>query len=398
MRATERDLRKYFRKMDCNVNEVIFLHDKRTGRHKGCAYVELGKMEDVQKAVALSGEAPDFQRFPILVKASEAEKNYVAKEAVSGATAGQAPLAALQIGSPVKAGHMVGPDGKLIESQKVYVGSLSPSVTHEHLFLLFSPFGQLERVVVQMDPSTGASKGFAFLSFRDPKEANLAIQTMSGQVLAGRPMKTGWANQVSSIPGVETVTSGEFPVDASERTNLAYQVLAQLSGVPVAIAAGHVPTPIAAATAHHAASHQLVMGQSAAPALPMASGIPRVGTVAEARASLAAGNATATQGPPTMLAQPHAWAATAAAAMPTSTATPTAIVDATKVGNAESPTQNVLAILCFIILLLRGNSANVRAGRMSFPLLRAITRSRRYWQMSPNFIPRSKEALSFHNL
>jgi RNA-binding protein 39 len=339
MRATERDLRKYFRKMDCKVNEVIFLHDKRTGRHKGCAYVELGKMEDVIKAVALSGEAPDFQRFPILVKASEAEKNYVAKEAVAtsgGVAAGQA---ALQMGAPaVKQGPMVGPDGKLIESQKVYVGSLSPSVTQEHLFALFSPFGQLERVVVQMDPSTGASKGFAFLSFRDPKEANLAIQTMASQVLAGRPMKTGWANQVSSIPGVETVISGEFPEDASERTTRAYQVLAQLTtGAPVPVTiAGQVP---AASAAAQAAVQQLVMGQqSVAPAMPTAAaGIPRVGTVAEARASLAAGNA------PSMLAQPHAYAATAAAAaaaaIPTSAI---ATIDATKVGNAESPTKNVL--------------------------------------------------------
>jgi RNA-binding protein 39 len=336
MRATERDLRKYFRKMDCKVNDVIFLHDKRSGRHKGCAYVELGKMEDVIKAVALSGEAPDFQRFPILVKASEAEKNYVAKEAASGVTtASQAALAAMQTGVPVKAAPMVGPDGKLIESQKVYVGSLSPSVSQEHLFALFSPFGQLERVVVQMDPSTGVSKGFAFLSFRDPKEANLAIQTMAGQILAGRPMKTGWANQVSSIPGVETVTSGEFPADASERTTRAYQVLAQLTN--------GAPVPAAATTATQAAVQQLVMGQSqsAAPAMPAAAGIPRVGTVAEARASLAAGNATATQGPPTMLAQPQVWAATtaaAAAAMPTAAA----MVDATKVGNAESPTKNVL--------------------------------------------------------
>jgi RNA-binding protein 39 len=339
MRATERDLRKYFRKMDCKVNEVIFLHDKRTGRHKGCAYVELGKMEDVMKAVALSGEAPDFQRFPILVKASEAEKNYVAKEVATGGTASQAALTAMQVGTPVKQGPMVGPDGKLIESQKVYVGSLSPSVTQEHLFALFSPFGQLERVVVQMDPSTGASKGFAFLSFRDPKEANLAIQTMAGQVLAGRPMKTGWANQISSIPGVETVTSGEFPADASERTTRAYQVLAQLTtGAPVPVVGQAVPTATAATTAAQAAVQQLVMGQSPAPAMPTAAtGIPRVGTVAEARASLAAGNANAAQGAPTMLAQPHAWVATtaAAAAIPT-------IVDATKVGNAESPTKNVL--------------------------------------------------------
>ena len=76
-RTTERELKKYFRKQELKVNEVILLRDKRTGRHKGCAYVEMRRMEDVPKAVALSNQVPSFQRFPILVKASEAEKNYL---------------------------------------------------------------------------------------------------------------------------------------------------------------------------------------------------------------------------------------------------------------------------------------------------------------------------------
>jgi len=340
MRATERDLRKFFRSKGCKVNEVIFLNDRRTGRHKGCAYVELRKMSQVPTAVALSGEAPDFQRFPILIKASEAEKNHgtnstatIATATAAAATttaATHATLTAAQVvGKPVPSGPIVGPGGKLVEAQKVYVGSLDPNVTHEHLFALFSPLGQLEKVVVQIDSSTGTSKGFAFLSFRDPKEANLAIQTMATQVLAGRPMKTGWATHQasSSIPGVQAVTSAEFPADAAERTANAYQVLAQLtSGAPVSV----VPPAPGAMMPTSSAAHPVA-----------ATGVPRVGTVAEARATLAAASMAATAA-----VQPGQGVPTQAAVVAGSTAMPTmtvpGAVDATKVGNADHPTKNVL--------------------------------------------------------
>merc|ERR1719296_393210 len=77
MRTDEYDIRRYFKKKaKCRINEVIFLKDRRTDRHKGSAYVELAKLADVPNAVKLSGQVPDFQRFPISIKGSDAEKNY----------------------------------------------------------------------------------------------------------------------------------------------------------------------------------------------------------------------------------------------------------------------------------------------------------------------------------
>jgi RNA-binding protein 39 len=139
-------LKKFFKQQEIKVNEVILLRDKRSGRHKGSAYVECRRMDDVPKAVALSNTVPSFQRFPILVKASEAEKNYM--QGVAAAPPGGVPVAATgpQGGGAsvlpvptnviVKVPPLVGPNGKLLESQKVYVGSLDPSVTQDHLFLL----------------------------------------------------------------------------------------------------------------------------------------------------------------------------------------------------------------------------------------------------------------------
>ena len=47
-----------------------------------------------------------------------------------------------------------------------------------------------------------------------------------------RYRKTGWANQASTVPGVEIVTSTEFPDDAATRIQNAHLILSQVSGNP----------------------------------------------------------------------------------------------------------------------------------------------------------------------
>jgi RNA-binding protein 39 len=293
MRTVEKDIRRYFRKkVGCHVNEVILLKDKRTGRHKGCAYVQLGTIEDVQKAVSVSGQPPDFQRFPILVKASEAEKNYIIPASSSTVTA-------KMMGNATISGPMMNSDGKLIEAQKVYVGSLDPSVSEEHLFALYSQFGQLEKVSMQMEPATRVTRGYAFLSFRDPKEANLAIQTMSNQVLAGRPMKTGWANQSSSVPGVDIVTSEQFPEDASARAQKAYTVLAQLMGTSVLSASSVSATSLSVSSAAGEAI-DAALGGLKDPAAPEAvdAGLSSVAPLTKTTGLLSSSGTAASQAPP----------------------------------------------------------------------------------------------------
>ena len=182
MRADERDVRHYFRRrVGVSVRDVQLLRDRRTGRHRGCAYVELGSLTDVTLALASTGTVPDFQRFPILVKHSEAEKNAAALPG--------GPSTALGIGGDMTSADGGDPGlGGMAEAQKVYVGSIDAVVTQAQLYALFSAFGPLQKVLLQMDPLTGQSKGFAFLSYRDARDANLAIRTMGGQVLAGRQL------------------------------------------------------------------------------------------------------------------------------------------------------------------------------------------------------------------
>lgn len=247
MKANENDLRRFFKSMNIKTRDVILLRDKRTGKHKGFAYVELKHMHDVNRALQASEKVPDFQRFPILIKASEAEKNNVT------------PTSS-QVVAPKKLPPIVDDHGNVLVAQKVYVGNLEVSqVTAQHIQTLFAPFGTLEEVQLQ----TG--KGFAFLQFRDPKEAALAIQSMAGQKLAGRAMKTGWA---TSNP--HAVTATDFPPDATTRIQNAYAALASLT-MGSATATVATTTTLAAAT------------------------VP--GTVAEARLSLAAASIPAIVAP-----------------------------------------------------------------------------------------------------
>lgn len=52
-----------------------------TTRLQGFAYVEMKSLESVPVVLQLNERVPDFQKFPVMVKASEAEKNYLAKQA-----------------------------------------------------------------------------------------------------------------------------------------------------------------------------------------------------------------------------------------------------------------------------------------------------------------------------
>ena len=277
-RASERDLFKYFNSKGFRVNDVIMLRDKRTNKHKGCAYVELRKLEHVAPCIAeLNDKAPDFQKFPILIKASEAEKNYAAATTTTSVVAAAPPTVAA-VATPV---FPLDAFGNPIMSQKVYCGGLNPTVTHDHLLALFSPFGSLVSVQMQIDSATQMSKGFAFLQFVDPRDANLAIQSMAGQSLAGQGLKTGWGSQAG---GANIVTSDEFPPDAAAKTQAAYSILKQLN-----------------------------LGQAVAAVVPASTTVttgarvtavaPQPGTVAEARATLAAAAAASTQAvaPPSVI-------------------------------------------------------------------------------------------------
>jgi RNA recognition motif-containing protein len=77
---------------------------------------------------------------------------------------------------------------------KLFVGGLGPSTTAGDLRTFFSRYGELVDVVVIPNRSTGRSRGFGFVSYKDASAAEQAIKGMDGVELDGHPLKVNRAD------------------------------------------------------------------------------------------------------------------------------------------------------------------------------------------------------------
>lgn len=77
LRADKKDIHRYFRKkLGLEVNDVNLPRDEAAGgRHKGYATVELARVSDMLRSLDASNKVPDFQSFPISIKALEGDMN-----------------------------------------------------------------------------------------------------------------------------------------------------------------------------------------------------------------------------------------------------------------------------------------------------------------------------------
>jgi RNA-binding protein 39 len=190
MKADERAVRKFFEKVG-KVKQVIMIRDKYTNRHKGFAYVEMKKLDAIPLVLMLNNLVPDFQKFPILIKASEAEKNFLAKE---DAAAG------------IKKGHDGMPISDPGVKDKVYVGNLPPQIGEDDLKTVLAAFGPIDSAKVHRDDKTGLSKGFAFVKFSSADDAGNCVSKMEaeGLELMGRTLRVSYAHDPNSAAAAFT--------------------------------------------------------------------------------------------------------------------------------------------------------------------------------------------------
>lgn len=76
-------------------------------------------------------------------------------------------------GSPVQ--HEPSQVGK--DSGKMFIGGLNWDTTEEGLVEYFSKYGEITDYTIMKDSSTGRSRGFGFLTFKDPKSVDEVIKT-----------------------------------------------------------------------------------------------------------------------------------------------------------------------------------------------------------------------------
>ncbi|XP_072271219.1 probable RNA-binding protein 23 isoform X2 [Pyxicephalus adspersus] len=165
-RIRPRDLEDFFSAVG-KVRDVRIIADRNSRRSKGIAYVEFVDIQSVPLAIGLTGQR--LLGVPIIVQASQAEKNRLAAMANNLQRGNSGPM-------------------------RLYVGSLHFNITEDMLRGIFEPFGKIENIQLLREPDTGRSKGYGFITFLDAECARRALDQLNGFELAGRPMKVGHVN------------------------------------------------------------------------------------------------------------------------------------------------------------------------------------------------------------
>jgi RNA recognition motif-containing protein len=85
-------------------------------------------------------------------------------------------------------------------STKLFVGNLSFNTTENTLQEAFAAHGNVVEANLMMDRMTGRSRGFAFVTYSTPEEAQKAIEAMNGAQLDGRALTVNIARPKEERP------------------------------------------------------------------------------------------------------------------------------------------------------------------------------------------------------
>ena len=85
---------------------------------------------------------------------------------------------------------------------RLFVGNLSYQATEAELREHFSAVGPLSYVHLPTERESGRPRGFAFVEFNDPAQAEEAIRRFNNQPFRGRPLAVSHARARENGPGV----------------------------------------------------------------------------------------------------------------------------------------------------------------------------------------------------
>jgi len=85
------------------------------------------------------------------------------------------------------------------EAGKIFVGGLSWNTDQDSLQSYFGQFGEITDCIVMKNPATGKSRGFGFVSFKDPSTVDVILSSKS-HTLDGRPVDAKACNARGATP------------------------------------------------------------------------------------------------------------------------------------------------------------------------------------------------------
>ncbi len=80
-------------------------------------------------------------------------------------------------------------------AKKLFVGNLSWNTDSDELRRIFQAHGEITDAIVLTDRETGRSRGFGFVEFASPEDADRAIKALDGTEVDGRPMRVNEAQE-----------------------------------------------------------------------------------------------------------------------------------------------------------------------------------------------------------
>ena len=87
-----------------------------------------------------------------------------------------------------------------MNQNKLFVGNLSYQTMENDLQEYFSQAGAVTSVNLMLDKVTGKSRGFAFIEFATPEEANKAVEQFHNQEFQGRQLTVNVAKPREERP------------------------------------------------------------------------------------------------------------------------------------------------------------------------------------------------------
>nr|CAG4641980.1 EOG090X0BVS [Eurycercus lamellatus] len=147
-------------------------------------------------------------------------------------------------GKPIRVNKASAHQKNLDVGANIFIGNLDPEVDEKLLYDTFSAFGViLQTPKIMRDPTTGNSKGFAFINFASFDASDAAIEAMNGQYLCNRPITISYAFKKDSKgerhgSAAERLLAAQNPLSQTDRP---HQLFADAPPMPPQMTHQHQP-------------------------------------------------------------------------------------------------------------------------------------------------------------